>query len=93
MRNAYSCVSKGIRLPFASNIDTGSAEFSANAARMRALADVLQKRRAEAADGGPQRTRERHLSRGKLLPRDRVMRLLDPGSPFLEMSPLAAYGM
>jgi 3-methylcrotonyl-CoA carboxylase beta subunit len=80
-------------LPLTSNIDTASAEFSANAARMRALADELRKRRAEAAEGGPPRVRERHLARGKLLPRDRVMRLLDPGSPFLELSPLAANGM
>src|SRR5438552_12931096 len=60
---------------------------------MRGLADELQARRAEAAAGGPPRIRERHVSRGKLLPRDRVMRLLDPGSPFLELSPLAANGM
>ena len=80
-------------MAIASNIDTGSAEFSANAARMRALAGELQARRAQAAEGGPLRTRERHLSRGKLLPRERVMRLLDPGSPFLELSPLAAFGM
>jgi 3-methylcrotonyl-CoA carboxylase beta subunit len=77
----------------ASNIDTASVEFAANAGRMRALADELQTRRAEAALGGPARIRERHLSRGKLLPRDRVMRLIDPGSPFLELSPLAANGM
>jgi len=80
-------------LPIASNIDTGSAEFAANAARMRELADELHARRAEAALGGPQRARERHVSRGKLLPRDRVMRLIDPGSPFLELSPLAAFGL
>src|SRR5947207_1617285 len=60
---------------------------------MRALAAELQARRAEAAEGGPLRARERHRSRGKLLPRDRVMRLLDPGSPFLELSPLAANGL
>jgi 3-methylcrotonyl-CoA carboxylase beta subunit len=60
---------------------------------MRALADELAKRRAEAAEGGPSRARERHVSRGKLLPRQRVMQLLDPGSPFLELSPLAANGM
>jgi 3-methylcrotonyl-CoA carboxylase beta subunit len=80
-------------LAVASNIDPGSAEFAANAARMRALAGELQARRAQAAQGGPARTRERHISRGKLLPRDRVMRLLDPGSPFLELSPLAAFGL
>ncbi len=57
------------------------------------LTDELQARRAEAALGGPERIRERHVARGKLLPRDRVMALIDPGSPFLELSPLAAYGM
>ena len=80
-------------MPIESKIDPNSEAFRANAARMRALADDLVKRRAEAALGGNERTRERHLSRGKLLPRDRVMRLIDPGSPFLELSPLAANGM
>jgi 3-methylcrotonyl-CoA carboxylase beta subunit len=80
-------------LQLASNIDTRSTEFSDNASRTRALADELKAKRAEAALGGPQRARERHAARGKLLPRDRVMRLLDPGSPFLELSPLAANGM
>ena len=80
-------------MPIASNIDPASAEFSANAERMNALAEELQQRRAQAAEGGSPRARERHVSRGKLLPRDRVMRLLDPGSPFLELSPLAANGM
>ena len=60
---------------------------------MRALVAELQARRAEAALGGSEKARERHVSRGKLLPRDRVMNLIDPGSPFLELSPLAAYGM
>src|SRR5437016_1349653 len=60
---------------------------------MRALALALEARRAEAAEGGPKPARERHLERGKLLPRDRVMHLIDPGSPFLELSPLAAAGM
>ena len=77
----------------ASTVDTGSAEFRANAAAMAALVEQLRQRRAEAALGGSQRTRERHVARGKLLPRDRVMALLDPGSPFLELSPLAANGM
>jgi 3-methylcrotonyl-CoA carboxylase beta subunit len=80
-------------LPIVSKIDVHSPEFAANAARMRALANELNAKRAEAALGGPQRARERHLSRGKLLPRDRVMRLIDPGSPFLELSALAANGM
>jgi 3-methylcrotonyl-CoA carboxylase beta subunit len=60
---------------------------------MRALVAELEGRRATAAQGGPARARERHLARGKLLPRERVMTLLDPGAPFLELSQLAAYGM
>ncbi|HEY4141595.1 MAG TPA: carboxyl transferase domain-containing protein, partial [Pseudolabrys sp.] len=60
---------------------------------MRTLVEELQLRRTEASHGGSEKTRERHLARGKLLPRDRVMNLIDPGSPFLELSPLAANGM
>jgi 3-methylcrotonyl-CoA carboxylase beta subunit len=74
-------------------IDRNSPEFAANAETMRALVAELQARRAEAAQGGPARARERHVGRGKLVPRDRVMNLIDPGSPFLELSPLAAGGM
>jgi 3-methylcrotonyl-CoA carboxylase beta subunit len=59
----------------------------------RKLAADYRARRAEAAQGGPERSRERHLARGKLLPRQRVAALLDPGSPFLEFSPLAAADM
>jgi 3-methylcrotonyl-CoA carboxylase beta subunit len=76
-----------------SSIDTGNSEFCANRARMQALVDELSQRRSDAALGGPARARERHLARGKLLPRDRVMALLDPGAPFLELSALAANGM
>ena len=76
-----------------SKADAESAEFLANAAQMRALAEELHARRAEAAVGGPARSRERHVSRGKLLPRERVAGLIDPGAPFLELSPLAANGM
>jgi 3-methylcrotonyl-CoA carboxylase beta subunit len=76
-----------------SSIDTAAVEFRGNAERMRALVEELKARRAEAALGGPQRARERHVGRGKLLPRDRVMNLIDPGTPFLELSPLAANGM
>src|SRR5262245_10003046 len=61
--------------------DTRSLEFRANAVQMRELAAELDRRRAEAALGGPASARERHTSRGKLLPRDRVLRLIDPGSP------------
>ncbi len=76
-----------------SAIDKGSAEFRANAERMAALTAELQARRAQAALGGSEKSRERHSARGKLLPRERVMNLIDPGAPFLELSPLAAYGM
>ncbi|MET0236501.1 MAG: carboxyl transferase domain-containing protein, partial [Kibdelosporangium sp.] len=57
------------------------------------LADELADRLARAREGGPEKARKRHVERGKLLPRDRVDSLLDPGSPFLELSPLAANGM
>ena len=60
---------------------------------MRELVDDLRKRLAEVRLGGNERTRQRHLDRGKLLPRDRVDHLLDPGSPFLEIGALAAYDM
>ncbi|HTZ03192.1 MAG TPA: carboxyl transferase domain-containing protein, partial [Xanthobacteraceae bacterium] len=60
---------------------------------MQALVAELESRRAKVAQGGPARARERHLARGKLLPRERVMTLLDPGAPFLELSPLAANAM
>jgi 3-methylcrotonyl-CoA carboxylase beta subunit len=67
--------------------------FRANAAHNRALRDALRARVAAAARGGSEKARERHTSRGKLLPRERVERLLDPGSPFLEIGQLAACDM
>ena len=73
------------------NADDPAAQ--ARAAHNRALAKELRERVAQAALGGPEKHRERHIARGKLLPRDRVERLLDPGSPFLELSQLAANGM
>src|SRR5215470_11873350 len=76
-----------------SMVDPNGAEFRTNAAAMQGLIAELDRRRAEAALGGPPRARERHAERGKLLPRDRVMHLIDPGSPFLELCPLAANGM
>src|SRR6202050_1450841 len=60
---------------------------------MRALVAELHERRGRAAAGGSAQSRERHVSRGKLLPRDRVTTLIDQGAPFLELSPLAADGM
>ena len=77
----------------ATSVDKASKEFCANQAAMRALIGELETRRAKTAEGGPPRARERHLARGKLLPRERVMTLIDPGTPFLELSPLAAGGM
>lgn len=73
--------------------DTGTESFEHNAAAHRELVDDLRSRLAAARLGGPERSRTRHVERGKLLPRDRVDTLLDPGSPFLELSPLAATGM
>ncbi|PAX06713.1 carboxyl transferase domain-containing protein [Sphingomonas lenta] len=70
-----------------------SEPFRTNAAHNRALVDQLRADVAQAALGGNERARERHTSRGKLLPRDRVERLLDPGSPFLEIGQLAANGL
>ncbi len=65
----------------------------ANGAFMRALVDDLRTRTARAAVGGSDEARQRHIARGKLLPRERVERLLDPGSPFLELSALAGDGL
>jgi 3-methylcrotonyl-CoA carboxylase beta subunit len=74
-------------------IDREAREYRSNAALWKQLVDELKKCRAAAALGGSDKARERHVARGKLLPRERVMRLLDPGSPFLELSPLAAFGL
>jgi 3-methylcrotonyl-CoA carboxylase beta subunit len=76
-----------------SAVDPRSPAFEAQARHNRALADELRARVAEAALGGPEASRDRHVARGKLLPRERVERLLDPGSPFLEVGQLAAFGM
>jgi len=76
-----------------SSIQTKSAGFKANADAMRGLLADLEEKTARAALGGTERSRDRHVSRGKLLPRERVARLLDPGTPFLELSALAANGM
>jgi 3-methylcrotonyl-CoA carboxylase beta subunit len=74
-------------------IDPASENFAATAAHNRALAAELRRRVAATSLGGSAQHRERHVARGKLLPRDRVDRLLDPGSPFLEIGQLAANGM
>ena len=74
-------------------INPQSAEFADNQRAMEALVSDLRAQIAIAARGGGESARTRHLARGKLLPRERIDRLLDPGSPFLECSPLAAFGM
>ncbi|AZQ84785.1 methylcrotonoyl-CoA carboxylase [Colwellia sp. Arc7-635] len=74
-----------------SKINPRSPEFIENAAHMQLQVDDLKVKLEEIKLGGGERSRERHLSRGKLLPRDRVYALLDPGSAFLELSQLAAY--
>ncbi len=79
--------------PLRSHADPTADGFGRNRRENAALAAALRERLALARAGGPPRARERHVARGKLLPRDRVDALLDPGSPFLELSPLAADGL
>ncbi|MCE3289945.1 MAG: methylcrotonoyl-CoA carboxylase, partial [Caulobacter sp.] len=74
-------------------IDKTGEAFARNAAVNKALVEELRERVAKAALGGPESSRQRHSSRGKLLPRERVERLLDPGSPFLEIGQLAAFDL
>ena len=76
-----------------SMVDRDGEAFKANAAHNRALVEQLRADVAKAAKGGSEGSRQRHVDRGKLLPRDRVERLLDPGSPFLEIGQLAANGL
>ncbi|PWT97697.1 MAG: methylcrotonoyl-CoA carboxylase [Terriglobia bacterium] len=76
-----------------SSIDPRSEAFRNNSCAMKGLVDDLRQRADLIRQGGPESAREKHLSRGKLLPRDRVRTLIDPASPFLELSQFAAYGM
>lgn len=76
-----------------STLDRDDPKTKARFEHNKALAEELRAKVAAAALGGSERHRERHISRGKLLPRDRVERLLDPGSPFLEIGQLAANGL
>jgi 3-methylcrotonyl-CoA carboxylase beta subunit len=75
------------------SLDQRSETFRANAAAMQAQVDDLAAKVGEIRKGGGAAARERHVARGKLLPRERVRALLDPGAPFLELSQLAGYGM
>jgi 3-methylcrotonyl-CoA carboxylase beta subunit len=74
-------------------IDNSSAVFQTNATHMRVLVDELRTNAEKISLGGDEEARKKHTARDKLLPRDRVTALLDPGSPFLEFSQLAAFGM
>jgi len=74
-------------------IDSRSEDFRANAAHLQTAVDELRSEMAKSALGGGEKARAKHTERGKLLPRERIRALLDPGSPFLELSPLAAHGM
>src|SRR5689334_16435526 len=79
-----------MRLP--SRVRTTDPEFQENRAHMARLVERLRAVRAATSAGGPPDARERHTARGKLLARARIERLIDPGTPFLELSPLAAHG-
>ncbi|HEY4112750.1 MAG TPA: carboxyl transferase domain-containing protein [Rhizomicrobium sp.] len=76
-----------------SSVSPNAPTFKANAEAMGKLVAELKEKMARAALGGDEKSRKRHTDRGKLLPRERVERLIDPGSPFLELSPLAANAM
>jgi 3-methylcrotonyl-CoA carboxylase beta subunit len=76
-----------------SKLNPRSDDFRANAAALEALVADLRAKIERIAQGGGQAARDKHTSRGKLLPRERIAQLLDPGTPFLELSQLAAYGM
>ncbi|HBQ47739.1 MAG TPA: methylcrotonoyl-CoA carboxylase, partial [Hyphomonas atlantica] len=76
-----------------SSLDVSGSKFAANKAAMETLLAELREKTFEASLGGPEASRQRHIDRGKLLPRERVERLLDPGSAFLEIGALAANGM
>src|ERR687895_350485 len=76
-----------------SRVDRDAAAFAEHRARMDALVDELRKRSDQVAKGGGEEAIERHRSRGKLLARERIDRLVDPGSAFLELNALAAYDL
>ncbi len=76
-----------------SRLDTRSAEYTENAKHLRVLVAELKTELFKSAQGGGEKARNKHLARGKLLPRERIRALLDPGAPFLELSALAAHGM
>ncbi|SOE46237.1 Methylcrotonyl-CoA carboxylase carboxyl transferase subunit [plant metagenome] len=76
-----------------SRINPRAPDFAANAQAMQAQVDALRAQLARTAQGGSEEARAKHVARGKLLPRERVEALIDPDSPFLELSPMAAHGL
>src|ERR1700709_899174 len=80
-------------MPLHSSTDPKSSEFARNAETMRAQVADLRQKLDQVAGGGGEVSRARHTSRGKMLARQRVDLLVDPGTAFLELSPLAAYGL
>ncbi|WBL82317.1 methylcrotonoyl-CoA carboxylase [Bradyrhizobium xenonodulans] len=80
-------------MPLHSSIDTSSSDFARNSDAMRTLVADLREKLAQVAGGGGEVSRNRHTARGKMLARERVDLLVDPGTSFLELSPLAAYGL
>ncbi|MDF0520705.1 carboxyl transferase domain-containing protein [Bradyrhizobium yuanmingense] len=80
-------------MPLHSSIDPSSSDFARNSEAMRGLVADLREKLAQVAGGGGEASRKRHTARGKMLARERVDLLVDPGTSFLELSPLAAYGL
>ncbi|WFU21317.1 carboxyl transferase domain-containing protein [Bradyrhizobium sp. CB1717] len=80
-------------MPLHSSIDPSSSDFARNAEAMRTLVADLREKLSQVAGGGGEASRNRHTARGKMLARERVDLLVDPGTSFLELSPLAAYGL
>ncbi|PWY90853.1 3-methylcrotonyl-CoA carboxylase, subunit beta [Aspergillus heteromorphus CBS 117.55] len=72
-------------------VDTSSSDFRENAQQMQELLDRMTNLHSTISHGGPQKAKDKHLARGKMLPRDRVTALIDPGTSFLELSPLAGH--
>ncbi|UPK40079.1 methylcrotonoyl-CoA carboxylase [Bradyrhizobium sp. 186] len=80
-------------MPLHSSIDPSSSDFARNSDAMRALVGDLREKLSQIAGGGGETSRNRHTARGKMLARERVDLLVDPGTAFMELSPLAAYGL
>jgi 3-methylcrotonyl-CoA carboxylase beta subunit len=80
-------------MPLHSSIDTSSSDFARNSEAMRSLVADLREKLSQVAGGGGEVSRNRHTARGKMLARERVDLLVDPGTAFMELSPLAAYGL